>query len=68
MRAEMVGAIKDLTGEVQELRKQAPGRLAFYALSAIVLIAMVALLALVATRGVDPTTVAHAAVEASSPR
>jgi len=60
LRAEMVSALRDVAGEVQELRRQAPGRLALYALGAVVVLALVAQLALVATRGVDPGKVVEA--------
>lgn len=63
LRAEMVGAIRDLTVEVQELRRQAPGRLSLYALSGVVVLALVAVFGLVASRGIEPGAVAHAVHE-----
>lgn len=58
---ETTTAIESLTGEMRELRRQAPGRLAFYLSSAVVLLALISVMALVASRGIDPRVVGDAA-------
>ncbi|MDP2308001.1 MAG: hypothetical protein Q8P18_18395 [Pseudomonadota bacterium] len=67
LRAEIVGAQREttaaiggLTREMRELRKQAPGRLAFYLAASIVVICLVAVFALIASRGVDVSAVSNA--------
>ena len=67
LRGEMVGAqhettaaIVNLNVEMRELRNQAPGRLSFYLASAVVILALISVFGLLATRGVDPGTVAQA--------
>ena len=72
LRGEMVAAQKDttkaigvLSGEMRELRKQAPGRLSFYLAASVVVLALVAVFGVLATRGVNTNDIAHAVREAS---
>ena len=64
LRGEMVGAQRETTAAIgglsDELRKQAPGRLSFYLSTAVVLLALVSVFGLLASKGVDVATVAHA--------
>lgn len=60
---ETTAALTNVTVEIRELRKQAPGRLSFYLAASVVLLALISTFALVATRGVDPGKVADAVTD-----
>lgn len=55
LKVELVGAVRDLGTEVKS-----QGRLAIYLSSAIVVLALVSMFGVLATRGVDPGSVAKA--------
>jgi hypothetical protein len=57
---ETTAAIRGLGSEMRELRRQAPGRLAFYLAASVVIMALISMFGMLASQGVNIQNVAEA--------